>query len=105
MQNSSDRISLVPVPIPFPRGVFSYIEEPSGRTVYFAVTSTGALLNGELRHRLDDETDAMIRDEMRKDLDRQDALGNTSPTTVRPQLSVASGGLSRRARRGPSRPG
>lgn len=100
MQISTDRISLAAVPIPFPRGVFSYIEEPSGERTYLAVTSTGGLLNGELRHRLDDETDAMIRDEMRKDLDRQDPLG--APTSP-PRLSVSSGGAPRR-RRGPSPP-
>lgn len=96
---SSDRMSLVPVPVPLPRGVHSYIEQPEGRTVYFGVTSTGALMNdGELRRRLPDETDAMIRDEMWRELDADDPV---SGATARPRLSVLSGGL---ARRGPSRP-
>jgi hypothetical protein len=101
MQNSPDRISLVAVPIPMPRGVHSYVE-PSGLLAYIATTSTGALLNGEIRHRLPEETDAMIRDEMWKDLDRQDPIRDA--VTGRPQLSVSSGGA-RRSRRGLSRPG
>lgn len=87
--------ALTPVPIPMPRGVYRYVEQPSGETVHLAVTSTGALLNGELRRHLEDETDAMIQDEMWRDLDRQDAV------TSRPRLTVSSGG---QARRGPSRP-
>lgn len=74
---SSDRISLTPVPIPFPRGVHSYIEGPTGQLVYIAITSTGALLNGEIRHRLEGETDAMIRIEMWADLDKQDTVDDT----------------------------
>jgi hypothetical protein len=87
--------ALAPVPIPIPRGVYSYVEQPSGETVYLAVTSTGGLLNNELRRRMEGETDAIIKDEMWKDLDNQDAV------IGRPTLSVSSGGL---ARRGPSRP-
>lgn len=91
----SDRMSIVPVPIPAERGVYSYIEQPSGVRVYLAITSTGDLLNGEIRHRFPDETHAMILDEMARDLDRQDRV------IGRPRLSVSSGGL---ARHGPSRP-
>lgn len=91
--NLSDRMSLDPVAIP--RGVHSYEEVPSGRRVYFAITSTGELLNGELRRRFPDETDALIRDDMWRDLDRQD------PIIRRHRLSVVPGGLARRV---PSRP-
>lgn len=99
MIHSSEIMSIEPVPIPLPRGVHSYIEQPEGRTVYFGVTSTGAFLDGgELRRRLPDETDAMIRDEMWRDLDADDPVPGA---TARPRLSVLSGGLSQR---GPSRP-
>jgi hypothetical protein len=97
MQQSTDSLPLALRAVPLPRGVHSYIEQPSGQTVYFATTSTGQLLNGEHRRRMRDETDAMIRDEMWRDLDRQD------PLTVPPQLSVVAGGLY--GRRGRARPG
>lgn len=90
---------------PTPRGVHSYQEQPSGETVYFAVTSDGLLLNAEIRRRLDGETDAMILDEMRRDLERQDPVGTR--VIGPPRLSVASGGQHRLGRRvggGPPRP-
>lgn len=74
MEHSPDAMSLVPVPIPEQRGVHSYVEWPSGVRVYLATTSTGALLNGEIRRRLPEETEAMIVREMWMDLDRQDAI-------------------------------
>lgn len=83
---SPDIRSLAPVPIPLPRGVHSYVEQPSGETVYLAMTSAGELLNGERRRRYPDETDAMVRDDMWRDLDRQD------PLIGRPRLSVSDGG-------------
>lgn len=91
--------SLAPVSVPLPRGVHSYVEQPSGEVVYFATTSTGEILNGEMRRRRSEETHAMVLDDMQKDLDRQD------PIIGPPQLSVVSGGLaSRRWRLGRSRP-
>lgn len=89
---SSDRMSLVPVPIPVQRGVHSYVEWPSGVRVYLATTSTGALLNGEIRRRLPEETEAMIVREMWMDLDRQDA----PPISGRPRLGLFVDGKRRR---------
>lgn len=103
MRSHPESVPATPVPLPVPRGVHSYVEHPSGQTVYFATMSTGELLNGEMRRRFPDETDAMVLDEMQKDLDRQDPVG--AVVTARPRLSVSSGGQSpRRDRRGPSRP-
>ena len=65
---------VLPLPAPLARGVHAYDEQPSGRTVYYALTSTGALLNNELRRRLPDETEAWIVAEMWRDLDRQDPI-------------------------------
>jgi hypothetical protein len=89
-------------PAPKERGVHSYQEQPSGEMVYYAVTSKGQLLNGELRRRIvEHETHAMILDEMRRDLDRQDPVPEVNAPR---RLSVSSGGLHRPGRGGPSRP-
>lgn len=93
MQNSPDIRSLDSVPIPEPRGVYSERLPDTGERIYRATTSTGALLNGEIRHRREDETEDMIIREMWRDLNRQDPVGVVVPT--RPQLV-----LSRSPRRG-----
>lgn len=93
MQNSPDIRSLDPVPIPEPRGVYSERLPDTGERIYRATTSTGALLNGEIRRRLEGESEDMIIREMWRDLNRQDPVGATVPT--RPQLA-----LYRRPRRG-----
>lgn len=98
MQNSPDIRSLDPVPIPVQRNVYSERLPGTGETVYYAVTSTGQLLNGEIRRRLDGESEGMIAREMWRDLNRQDPVGATAPT--RPQLS-----LYRAPRRGSRRRG
>lgn len=65
-----------------PRKVYSFVEQPSGTPVYFAIMANGDLLNGEIRHRLDGETeDSIIRD-LWKDLNKAD------PVTVRAQLTL-----------------
>jgi hypothetical protein len=71
--------SRAPAPIPVQRHVYSYVEHPSGLRVYVAITSTGALLNGELRRRLPDETHASIIRDMWMDLDRQDPVSDPRP--------------------------
>lgn len=93
MKNSPDRISLDPVPIPEPRGVYSERLPDTGERIYRATTSTGQLLNGEIRRRGADETEDMIIRDMWRDLNRQDPVGVSVPT--RPQLV-----LSRSPRRG-----
>jgi hypothetical protein len=97
MDTSSDRISLDPVPIPEPRGVYSERLPGTGERIYRATTSTGALLNGEIRRRAEGETEDMIIREMWRDLNRQDPVGATTPT--RPQL-VLSRSAPRRGRGG-----
>jgi hypothetical protein len=80
MQQSTDSLPLAPLRLP--RGVHAYIERPSGESVYAAVTSTGALLNGELRRRFPDENEASIARDLWRDLHRQD------PVIGRPRLSL-----------------
>jgi hypothetical protein len=89
MQRSPTIRPLVSIPARVPRGVHSYIEQPSGETIYYAVTSTGDLLNDELRRRLPDEPEAFIVREMWRDLKRQD------PVIGRPRLSLVVGGARR----------
>lgn len=86
MDSSSDRISLDPVPIPVQRNVYSERLPGTGETIYYAVTSTGQLLNGEIRRRLDDEPEDMLIRDLWRDLNRQDPVGVTVPT--RPELSL-----------------
>jgi hypothetical protein len=74
-----DILSLTPVPIPVARGVYAEQIEPNDDTVYYAITSTGQLLNGELRRRMPDETEATVVREMWRDLNRQDPGGPTPP--------------------------
>lgn len=93
MPNSPDIRSLDPVPIPVQRNVYSERLPGTEDTIYYAVTSTGQLLNGEIRRRLDDEPEDMLIRDLWRDLNRQDPVGATVPT--RPQLV-----LSRAPRRG-----
>ena len=66
-----------------PRGVHSYQEQPSGATVYVAITSTGALLNEERRRRHPtDEAEAYIVREMWRDLNRQDPVSGHSQLSL-----------------------
>lgn len=60
------------------RGVYRYVDRGSGETVRYAITSTGALLNAELRRVFDDETGPMVEDAMWRDLDRQDRVRSAS---------------------------
>ena len=73
---------LATLPVPLGRGVHSYDELPSGRRVFYALTSDGRLLNAELRRRRADETDASVVAEMWRDLERQD------PVTARPHFAL-----------------
>lgn len=100
MHRLNEQMVPVPLPVPLYRGVHSYEELPSGRTVYYAMTSAGELLNAELRRRLVDETEALIVREMWRDLDRQD------PTSARPRLALVGAGGFRPSRvvPPPSRP-
>jgi len=75
-------LSLTPVPAALSRGVYSYVEQPSGETVYYAVTSMGDLLNGELRRRGPEETEAIIVREMWRDLNRQDSVIGRPPLSL-----------------------
>lgn len=95
MRPHTEIMSLAPAPIPSTRGVHSYVEQPRGQTVYFAITSTGELLNGELRRRHDDETEAQLLRDMLRDLARQD------PVTLRDALVLYVDGVPRPARRRP----
>lgn len=79
---SSDILSLASTPARLPRGVHAYVEHLSGDTVYLAITATGALLNGELRRRLGDETEPFIVRDLWRDLRRQD------PVIGHPRLSL-----------------
>jgi hypothetical protein len=79
-------LPLAPVPARLHRGVHAFVEQPSGETVYAAITSTGALLNDELRRRFPDENEAFIARDLWRDLDRQD------PVIARPRLSLVVGG-------------
>lgn len=92
MHRLNERMVPVPLPVPLYRGVHCYDEMPSGRTVYYAMTADGALLNGELRRRHVEETEARVVEEMWKDLDRQD------PTTDRPRLALVVDGVFRPSR-------
>lgn len=58
--------------IPATRGVYCEQIEPHNETVYYAITSTGQLLNGELRRRASDETETMLVRDLWRDLNRQD---------------------------------
>lgn len=73
-----------PVPLLLPRYVYSYVGQPSGETFYYAVTSTGTILNGELRRRLPDEYEEQILRDLWRDLNRQDPV----PTRLRLALYV-----------------
>jgi hypothetical protein len=85
MQQSPDVLPFAPTR--FPRGVHSYVEQPSGDTVYCAITATGALLNGELRRRLVDETEPFLVRDLWRDLRRQD------PVIGRPRLFLVGAGV------------
>lgn len=65
-----------PPPLARERGVYSYRDRMTGETVYYAITSSGALLNGELRRRLPDEWDAHILRSVATDLARQDPVSD-----------------------------
>lgn len=81
------RAARTPVPLPLPRYVYSYVGQPSGETFYYAVTSDGTILNGELRRRLPDECEEQILRDMWRDLNRQD------PVPTRPQLALYVNGV------------
>lgn len=83
-------LPFAPVPVRLARGVHAFVEQPSGEAVYAAVTSTGALLNAELRRRFPDETESYIARDLWRDLDRQD------PVIARPRLALVVGGPPRR---------
>lgn len=74
-----DILSLTPVPIPVNRGVYMEQIEPNDETVWYAITSTGQLLNGELRRRLPEESEAMIVRELWRQLNREDPGWPTRP--------------------------
>lgn len=61
------------------RGVHSYVDPQTGRTVYVAVTSNGDLLNGERRERMEDEREAIVVREMWRDLRAQDPVASPRP--------------------------
>ena len=88
----TDDMLAFPAPVPFyGRGVYCYAED--GQTVYVAITSTGALLNGERRRQLADESQPMIEREMWRDLNAQDPMPTT---TARPRFALWVDGEQRR---------
>lgn len=76
---SPDISPLASVPMPLTRGVYCEQIEPNDETVYYGIMSTGQLLNGELRHRLPDETEMTVVREIWRDLRRQDPTDPTPP--------------------------
>jgi hypothetical protein len=80
MTNVDPGTALGPAPLPQERCVYSERIAPSGRRVYYAITSTGDLLNGELRGRRPDESELDVVRSLWRDLNRQD------PVTTRPRL-------------------
>jgi hypothetical protein len=76
---SPDIRPVAPVPFPVARGVYAEQIEPNDETVWYAITSTGALLNGELRRRMPDETETMVARELWRQLNREDPTDPIPP--------------------------
>jgi hypothetical protein len=89
MPNRPDILSLSTAPIPETRGVHSFVDPRTHERLYYAVDSRGQLVNGELRSRMSDETEAMVVRELWIDLEKTDGISGP------PKLSLYVGGQPR----------